>query len=62
MIMKKYLQKILTRGAVSVELMGLLWEHKLWWMIPIVIILLLFFVIIIFGQATGIGAFIYPLF
>jgi len=60
--MSKILSKLLLRFSIGSELIHLLWDHKLWWAIPIIFILLIIFVIIIIGQTTGVGAFIYPLF
>lgn len=44
------------------ELFGFLWEHKLWWIMPVVLVMLIVAVILIFGQSTGIAPFIYPFF
>jgi hypothetical protein len=48
-------------GVVS-ELLGFLWQRKLWWLIPMVTILMLFGLFLIFAAASGVGPFIYSLF
>ena len=50
------------RASVVSELMGFLWERKLWWMIPTVSVLLLFGVLMIFAQGSAVAPFIYTLF
>ena len=44
------------------ELLGFLWERKLWWMIPMVSVLLLLGLVIVFAQSSAIAPFIYTLF
>jgi hypothetical protein len=44
------------------ELLAFLWQRKLWWLIPLVVVILLAGVLLVFGQATGVGPFIYTLF
>jgi hypothetical protein len=48
-------------GVVG-ELLGFLWQRKLWWLIPMVIVLLIFGLLMIFASTSGIGPFIYTLF
>jgi hypothetical protein len=48
--------------GVEGELLGFLWQRKLWWLIPMIIVLLLFGLLLIFASASGIGPFIYTLF
>jgi hypothetical protein len=48
--------------AVAGELLGFLWQRKLWWLIPMVILLLVFALLMIFATTSGIGPFIYTLF
>ncbi len=61
-IILKFLENIKVKLGIIGELIGFLWTHKLWWSIPIIIVMLLLMSIIIFGQTTGVGPFIYPLF
>jgi hypothetical protein len=44
------------------ELSAFLWKEKMWWLVPMILIMLIFVVVIVFGNATGIGPFIYTLF
>jgi hypothetical protein len=48
--------------GVTKELLGFLWQRKLWWLIPMMIVLMLFGLLLIFASASGIGPFIYTLF
>jgi len=50
------------RASIMGELMGFLWERKLWWMIPTVSVLLLFGVLMVFAQGSAVAPFIYTLF
>jgi hypothetical protein len=50
------------RVGIAGELIGFLWQQKMWWMIPVVSILLLFGLLIGFGTASGLGPFVYTLF
>lgn len=53
---------ILDRFAIASELLGFLWQARLWWMIPLVLILLGFGGLIILAQSPVIAPFIYTLF
>lgn len=57
-----FLRKMAANFGVSGELMGFLWERKLWWMIPMVVLLLGFGLLMVFASASGIGPFVYTLF
>ena len=46
---------------IAGELLGYLWQNKLWWMLPMVVVLLVFGILIVFGTSTGVGPFIYTL-
>ncbi len=48
-------------GVVG-ELLQLLWQKKMWWLIPMVSVLLLLGLLLIFASASGVGPFIYTLF
>jgi hypothetical protein len=52
------------RGVMGTlgELFLVLWQHKLWWLMPMIVVLLLFAVLIILGSTAGVGPFIYTLF
>jgi len=58
----KTLRGILSRFRVVGEVFSFLWKRKLWWLMPMVFILVAFGLLMVFGQATGIGPFIYALF
>lgn len=58
----KTLRGILSRFRVIGEVFSFLWKRKLWWLMPMVFILVAFGLLMVFGQATGIGPFIYALF
>jgi len=60
--MKNFLRSMSSNFGVAGELLGFLWQRKLWWMIPLISILLLVGLLLIFASASGIGPFIYTLF
>jgi len=47
--------------ALSRDLIGLIWQHKVWWMVPVVLALLVLSVLLIL-EATPVGPLLYPLF
>ena len=58
----KLSEKIGGRASIMGELIGFLWERKLWWMIPMVTVLVLFGTLMILAQGTALSPFIYTLF
>ncbi len=60
--MPRALRAARRRVGIMGELLGFLWERKLWWLIPMVSVLLLLGVILIFAQSSAIAPFIYTLF
>ena len=58
----KTLRGILSRFRVVGEVFSFLWKRKLWWLMPMIFILIALGLLMVFGQATGIGPFIYALF
>lgn len=58
----KTLRGILSRFHVVAEVFSFLWKRKLWWLMPMIFILIALGLLMVFGQATGIGPFIYALF
>lgn len=60
--MKTFIRSMTVKLDVARELLGVLWQRKLWWLIPMVSVLLLFGLLLIFASASGIGPFIYTLF
>ncbi len=55
------MRTLLAKISIGAELLGFLWQARLWWMIPMVFLLLLFGVILI-AQSSAIAPFIYTLF
>ena len=58
----KTLRSIVSRFRVVREVFSFLWKRKLWWLMPMIFILVALGLLMVFGQATGIGPFIYALF
>ena len=56
------LRAFASRLGTMGELLVFLWQRKLWWLIPLMVVILLVGVLLVFGQATGVGPFIYTLF
>lgn len=48
-------------GTVG-ELIGYLWQRKLWWLMPMVVLLLLLGLLIALGSVAGAGPFMYTFF
>jgi hypothetical protein len=47
--------------AVASDLTRLIWQHKLWWLVPLLVSLLLLAVLLVL-EATPVGPLLYPLF
>lgn len=60
--MGKAMQSAGRKLGIMHELLGFLWERKLWWMMPMVLTLLLFGLLIIFAESSAVAPFIYTLF
>ena len=60
--MKNFIRSMTSNFSVAGELLGFLWQRKLWWLIPMITLLLIFGLLLIFASASGIGPFIYTLF
>jgi hypothetical protein len=60
--MKNFFRGMASNLGVVGELLGFMWQRKLWWLIPMVTLLLIFGLLLIFASASGIGPFIYTLF
>jgi len=50
------------RFGIAGELMGFLWQRKMWWLIPMVLVLLVFGGLMVTAQSSALGPFIYTLF
>jgi len=60
--MKPFFRKMTANLGVPGEFVSLLWQRRLWWMIPMVMVLLLFGVFMVFVKASGIAPFLYTVF
>lgn len=58
----RLLREMGDKFGIAGELLGFLWQQKLWWMMPIIAVLLFIGLLIGFGSASGVGPFIYTLF
>jgi hypothetical protein len=56
------LRKLFLGLATCGELLGVFWEQKRWWLIPLVIVLLVFGILLLLGQGSPLGPFVYTLF
>lgn len=52
----------MTRLGLIGELFQMLWEHRLWILLPPALALVLVGALVVLGQATPLGPLIYPLF
>ena len=48
------------RAAVTFDLVALLWQHRLWWLVPCLVSLLILGALLVL-QATPLGPLLYPL-
>ena len=60
--MRNFLRGMWMSLGVARELLGFLWERKLWWLIPMMALLLVFGLLLIFASSSGVGPLIYTLF
>lgn len=58
----KVLKTLNARLEIISELMGFLWQRRLWWLLPMVFMLVIVGLLLVFAQATGLAPFIYTLF
>ncbi len=58
----RFTEGITQRFGIAGELMGFLWQRKLWWLIPMVLVLLVFGGLMVTAQSSALGPFIYTLF
>jgi hypothetical protein len=58
----KVTEGLVERFEIAGELMGFLWQRKLWWLIPMVFVLLVFGGLMVTAQSSALGPFIYTLF
>ena len=57
-----FTENLRERFGIAGELLGFLWERRMWWLIPMVVVLLLFGGLMITAQSSALGPFIYTLF
>jgi hypothetical protein len=60
--MKNFIRGMRLNLGVVGELLGFLWQRKLWWLIPMVTVLMLFGLLLVFASSSGVAPFIYTLF
>jgi hypothetical protein len=58
----KLTEGLKSRLGIAGELIGFLWERKLWWLIPMVVVLLAFGGLLVTAHSSALGPFIYTLF
>jgi hypothetical protein len=49
------------RLSVSADLIELVWQHKLWWMVPLLLAMALLALLVVL-EASPIGPLLYPIF
>jgi hypothetical protein len=54
-------RQVADRVAVSNDLLSLVWQHKLWWMVPLLLAFLVLAALVVL-EATPIGPLLYPVF
>jgi hypothetical protein len=57
-----FVTEFTVRFGVFGEFLTYLWRRKLWWLIPLAVVILLVGILLVFGQASGVGPFIYTVF
>jgi heme O synthase-like polyprenyltransferase len=58
---RKVERQIADHLSVSADLLDLVWQHKLWWMVPLLIAMAALAVLVVI-EATPIGPLLYPVF
>ncbi|HEY2595564.1 MAG TPA: DUF5989 family protein [Chloroflexota bacterium] len=53
--------QVADRASVSGDLVNLVWQHKLWWMLPLLLALVILAALVVL-EATPIGPLLYPVF
>jgi hypothetical protein len=53
--------QVADRMSVSADLVNLVWQHKLWWMVPLLLAMALLAILVVL-EATPIGPLLYPVF
>jgi hypothetical protein len=58
---RKIEHQVSDRLSVSADLINLVWQHKLWWMVPLLLVLAVLALLVVLAP-TPIGPLLYPLF
>jgi hypothetical protein len=58
---RKVQRQVADRLSVSADLIDLVWQHKLWWMVPLLLAMAVLAVLVVL-EATPIGPLLYPVF
>ena len=53
--------QVADRVSVSSDLVALVWQHKLWWMLPLLLAFVILAALVVL-EATPIGPLLYPVF
>jgi hypothetical protein len=53
--------QVADRMSVSADLINLVWQHKLWWMVPLLLAMALLAVLVVLND-TPLGPMLYPVF
>ncbi len=54
-----FLKDAAARLEIMRDLLGFLWQRKLWWLTPMLVVLLLFGMLLVFAQGSAVAPFIY---
>jgi Family of unknown function (DUF5989) len=54
-------RQVSDRVSVSSDLLNLVWQHKLWWMLPLLLAFVVLAALLVL-EATPIGPLLYPVF
>ena len=49
------------RAAIAGDVVRLIWQHRLWWLVPLLVSLLILALLLVL-EATPVGPLLYPLF
>ena len=55
------LTRVGERASTVGELLGFIWERKLWWMVPILVVLVLLSIMIALAHTSAAAPWMYPL-
>ena len=60
-MLRTHMARLDDQYALTRDVVGLIWQHRLWWIVPVVVALLLLSVLVVL-EATPVGPLLYPLF